>query len=199
MDLAKFFVAISISFFLTLFVSSTVSTFYKSPETNTLSCYSSDSLSSSSDCYSICEKNYNYSCYSSKEYKDCINQTAIERQSCIEKEYSKTKTYSTIYYLILAILGIIFIVGGFYIINKESIGAGFIGGGTLISIFAGLFASLSIFTQSLSSGLSSSLLGFAISNSNKTPVLSYIQIIFYFIGLIVLIIFANSKLEKQTQ
>lgn len=198
MELSKFFVAVGIAILLTFFLGSFLSTVYKSPKVDSSSCY--QSLTS---CYNIerakCADG-DSSClaniYNSQEYRDCNENQQDQRTRCLEESLNSVTDYQTIYYVILAILASLLIVGGFFMIKKQSIGAGFIGGGILTLIFAQLFASLSILTSSLSSGLLG-MTGLAVSEANKTASLTYWSLAFNFIGLCILILFAYLKLERK--
>jgi|SRR3989338_2642179 len=202
MILGKWVAAVGIGLLLAYFLSGIVSTFYEAPKVDLSSCYSS-----SSDCYTnlreqLCGGDiYNYSCtsqiYSSPEYQNCVTQATQNRASCIENQQNATKMYQAIFYSIIAILGIIFIILGFLMISGESIGSGFILGGVLTLLFGNFFASISILMNSLFSGLSS-LTGLAVSSSSPGPI-KYLTLVFNFIAILVLIIFAHFKLEKREE
>lgn len=118
--------------------------------------------------------------------------------SCFSDYTSALSTYQIIYYIILALFGIISIVLGFFILQKESIGAGFILGGIFILLFANLFSIISIIMGSLLGGLSG-LTGFAVSGGGTNAAMGYLSILFNFIGLVLLILFANFKLERESE
>lgn len=204
MELPKLFAAVGISFLLLLFITSFISTFYKAPKIDYSKCYSSSSLMSvcSDIITSICGSSYNFTCSSevraSQEYKTCIENEQSDAQDCYGEAASSLKTYQTVYYLILAVLGIAAIVSGFLMFSKNSISAGFIGGGVLILISAYFSALMSALSSSLLSGFSA-LTGYAISNGTKTPTISYLNVLFSFIGLLVLILLSYFKFEKEKQ
>jgi len=224
MNLPKLFVAIGIAFILTSFLSSTLITFYKPPKIDLSQC---SSLRFGDNCEDIIEQqcgkyptDYNglrsiyYKCqsqvYSSSEYQDCTKNSQSSYESCIVKEKSKFETYQIIFYLILVITGIIIITLGFLLISEESIGAGLIGGGALTVFFSYLYSLLASFVSSFTSALTGVLSGYVGFNpeltgavvsetATKTPAISYLNIIFLFITLIILILFAHFRLEKKDE
>src|SRR3989344_644169 len=187
MDLAKFFVAVGISLLLMSFFAGALSTFYKPPKVDTSSCYSSG-YSYSNDCYdqqeTLCGDDIDcrFGIYSSNEYQTCIDNQQNQRQECISNAQSKLKTYTYVYYVILALLGIILMAVGFLFVELRSISAGLIGGGVLLLLFAGLFASILGFASSLSSyALSPETIGYSptgitgfATSSSDTSILSYL-------------------------
>jgi hypothetical protein len=204
MELTDFIVAIGITFLMVFFLNNMLSTFYKAPTADYSKCYTS-----SSDCYTTlrakCSPS-NYTCYSaiysSQEYGDCTNNLEGDRDKCYEKQGAAVKNYQLSYYMILSLLGLILIVGGFYLLNLKTIGGGFIGAGVLTLLFANLFASLSVLVSSLMGGLSSlsGLTGLATSSgATSSKALPYLNLIFSLIGLVVLIVFAYFKIEKNRE
>lgn len=218
MDLPKLIVAIGIALVLTSFLNSAVSTLYKPPKIELTKCTTSIY---SDNCKNIItqrcgafptdpnlRKAY-YTCeseaYSSQEYLDCRSSQQSDYQTCVEEEKGKLETYQIVYYLILGIISIIVIIIGFFILTEESIGTGLIGGGVLTVLLAYVYALFAVFTSSLASamsgfiGLSPELTGAVVSETtSKTPTISYFNIIFLLIALIILIFFAHFKLERRS-
>lgn len=197
MKLAKLVVAIGISLVLVSLISSMLSTFFKAPKIDTQKCYGT------STCYntlkSMCDST-NYTClsgiYSSQAYRDCEADRTADRQRCIENAGNAMIIYQTIYFLIVAVLGIFLVSIGFLIISKESIGGGLIGGGILTILSSSLLASVSTITSTLSSLSSISLVTGSAGTSKSISPLPYLNIVFLLITLVVLILFAYFKLEK---
>lgn len=208
MDIAKLFVAFGISMLLMVFFNNTLSTIYKSPKADYSKCYSNlgSSFDRTSSCTEIlkssCGENYfsNYSCYSnalaSQEYKVCTSSQQNESAKCMEDARSGLVNYQIVYYLILAFISVILIVIGILFIEKVSLGAGFIGGGILIILFASLFAAISSLVSSFSSLSSSIMTGSSNGGSTQINILSYINIFFILVVLVILILFSILKLEK---
>ncbi|MBR9706363.1 hypothetical protein GOV14_04985 [Candidatus Pacearchaeota archaeon] len=199
MELPKFFVAIGITFMLVAFFSSVLSTFYKAPKLDYSDCYGL--TSSSSSCSSMisktCTGNDEYfACSSdvrnSDAYKTCVTESQSSQTSCMAEQAKKLQTYQIIYYLLSALIGIALIVGGFYILDKKTIGTGLIGAGTITLLFGSFVASISALTSSLTSGLTSLNLG----GTTKIPFISYLNIIFLLIGAVLLILLAYFKLDR---
>jgi len=113
------------------------------------------------------------------------------------QDYAKDlEVYQLIHYLIVGFLSVIAIAIGFLMLDKESIGSGFIGAGVLGLLFGNVFAAIS----SVLSGFAAlaSMAGGS-AKSSVAAALPYVNLIFLFIGLVVLIAFAYFKLEKPAR
>ena len=199
MDLGKFFVAIGISLLLFFFVANTLSLVYKAPKPSSSGCYNYDNTCYAQTSQQLCGSSQDYNCtsqiYQSQSYKDCTANQRTNQQSCLENQRNSLKVYQTVYYIILAFVSLLLMLFGFLLIEKRSIGAGFIGGGVLILLFANIFSAISVLVSSLFGALGS-MTGFAVNSGASTPAVAYLNVVFSFIGLLMLIVFAYFKLEK---
>jgi hypothetical protein len=184
MELPKLFAALGIAFLLVMFLNGALSTFYKAPESGYTDCY---------DSYTEC---YNLT-YNSPEYTACRERVTQERDECVEEALSGMKTYQVIYYSILALLAIGLLVFGFATIHNQTVGSGFMGAGIILLMFASLFALISGFTSTLMGGLTGMITGFAVSNGG-TSTLTYLNLVFSLIGLVLLILYSYSKLDNPS-
>ena len=122
MELSKFVVALGIAFILTSFLNSALSNFYKPPKIDLSFCtpsYSNecaDFISKKCGSPSYTDGTY-FDCsskvYSSQEYIDCQTRSQNSYKNCIKEQTSGTQNYQIIYYIILALLGILVIIVGF--------------------------------------------------------------------------------------
>ena len=202
MNLAKFFVAVFIGIFLSAFVSQAISLVYSAPEYSMNSYFEEDSNS----CYKLItdacgdySSSTNYSeyskctstAYSSSDYKECTSKQSQSYEDRASSYTKKMQTYQLVNLIIYGLLGIIFVILGFLLVSKESIGTGLIIGGSYLASFGGflsiLFSLGSMFSGLLSGGEEN---GFQI-------IIQVVQLIGSGIMLAVLIVFGYFRLEKE--
>lgn len=212
MNIARVFIAFGIALLLSSLLYNTLGMFYRPPVQGLSSCvqeYQNDVCSDfvlqgcgdeTDPSFSACKVEM----YASQQFRDCKATSDLTYRNCIEIEQGKIKSHKIIYYVLLTVLGLITMIGGFALRSRESVATGFIGAGLIIILSPSFILTYSFLASmtfmnapELLRTTSPELIGLiSVEQDASQKILSYTNIVSLLVVLIVLIVFAALEFDR---